>query len=292
LSNQIVIGSGGLIGSSIIPREKIKSQNYHPASIDWNSLYFKDMSSLDSLILKMNKLQEMERVPINLIWAAGKSTPKSNSEKCNSEFNVTRFIIEKIIEKVAVNLIYISSGGSIFSSSDSIRLESSTPNPSSHYGELKIKTEFLLKEMFSGTSNGLSIIRLPNIYGERQDPKKNQGIINKLISLHSNEVFEVYVSPESRKNYVSTEDVGLFLRYLLENNKLPPQSPQILHFPNMNNVYSVYEIIEMVKSLKNINVKFDERGVMDSVILDSEIHGLYKNVLSSSLKHYIEKKLS
>ena len=292
MSNLFVIGSGGLIGSSIIPSEQIKSENYYPTNIDWNALFSKDMSSLDSLILKMNRLQDSERMPINLLWTAGKSYPTSDSEKCNLELTITQLVIEKITEKLDVNLIYISSGGSIFSSSDSIRVESSTPNPSSHYGEMKIKTEIQLNKMFSGTSNGLSIIRLPNIYGERQDPRKNQGIVSKLLSLRSNEVFEIYVTPESSKNYVSSKDVGLFIRYLLENNKLFNQSPQVLHFPNLNNVYSVYDIVEIVKLYKNLNVKYDERGVEDSVILDSEIRSLYPNVLTSSLKNYIEKKLS
>ena len=54
----------------------------------------------------------------------------------------------------------------------------------------------------------------------------------------------------------------------------------------------VIRCVEIVKLYKNLNVKYDERGVEDSVILDSEIRCLYPNVLTSSLKNYIEKKLS
>ena len=292
LSNVFVIGAGGLIGSSIVSRDaSTDSNNYNSATLDWGSIHSNDLYSISKLIDQLKLAQINNDFPPYIIWAAGKTVVRANKANCDLEFYTTRLIIEKVLERISFNLIYLSSGGSLFNSSDIIRFEDATPNPNSYYGEMKLRTENFLLETFEHLSCKLSIVRLPNVYGAAQDKTKSQGLVTKLIELNTQDEFEPYFSLDSRKNYVSSQDVGKFIRFILSNREWMLKGNRVLHFPARNNAYSIGDIINLIKLYKEIKVRSSAMLSPDTVLLDSNIRDLYPFDLKLELSEFISQKL-
>ncbi|MCK4352418.1 GDP-mannose 4,6-dehydratase [candidate division WOR-3 bacterium] len=104
--------------------------------------------------------------------------------------------------------VFASSGGVMYGNTLKPAVEEKTPNPISPYGISKLTGEQYIK--FYGTQYGLSysILRYSNVYGPRQDPYGEAGVVSIFTNhMLKNEECILYGFGEPIRDYINVVDV-------------------------------------------------------------------------------------
>jgi UDP-glucose 4-epimerase len=205
----LVIGGSGLVGSSIVSALKRADV---AARVDWTSTA---AASRDLQQCFRKLLWEAEQHGRwTVYWAAGRSVISSDPDLIRREQNVYRSAITSLLEMSGESnglIVITASAGTLYRGSPGeVSTESTTPEPTSSYGEMKLDQEnFLRAALGDGSTTGLAL-RIASVYGCRQDLTKQQGLISALIrSARDQRLVTVYVPRETRRHYISALDVGL-----------------------------------------------------------------------------------
>jgi UDP-glucose 4-epimerase len=160
-----ISGSNGLIGTGL----KQNIQNYIPISY-------------------RNQCPEIDFLPNSiLIHLSSSTTPRNNFDELESSFNSDVLIPFKMFQnylKVNPNgrIIFLSTAGDLHSSKFDIwSNEKSEPIPKSIYGTHKLLLEHYTRLLHSQYDFTSIILRTTNVYGGKIDPKRVNGLIDKLI---------------------------------------------------------------------------------------------------------------
>lgn len=117
-------------------------------------------------------------------------------------------LIEQCLTKKVKNLLYLSSGGSIYGRGNMAFSEIDVPAPVSPYGFLKLKSEKLLITSQERFGLPLSIARPSNIYGESQSAIGSVGVITNFYHRIARHIpLDIYGDLEIRKDYLHVEDL-------------------------------------------------------------------------------------
>jgi len=118
-------------------------------------------------------------------------------------------VLNACVENKVKKILFASSGGTIYGEcGGKAPDEKSFPNPLSPYGIAKHSVENYIK--FYGDVFGLkyTILRYANVYGPRQDPKGEAGVIAIFSSkMLSNEAVTVFGDGKQMRDYVYVADV-------------------------------------------------------------------------------------
>lgn len=119
--------------------------------------------------------------------------------------NVLKLSAEHKVKK----FIFVSSGGAIYSEENDLPIkETGKIAPKSPYGISKYAGEMYVR--FYSEVYGLNyvILRYSNVYGERQDPRGEAGVISIFLDkIKHNESPEIFGSGEQTRDYVYVKDV-------------------------------------------------------------------------------------
>ena len=143
-----------------------------------------------------------------IVWCAGKTNPLSASsfpELPESEFLTWKDFIDLLCKfNYSGTVIFLSSGGCVYSGSVSPFSETDPAFGINEYGRLKIRMENFL--IHSGLR--FKILRLSNLYGPGQVAGKGQGVVAEWISQlkHSNYI-KVIGSTSSFRDYLNISDL-------------------------------------------------------------------------------------
>ncbi len=120
--------------------------------------------------------------------------------------NVIRLAIEYKVKK----FIYISSGGACYGNPIYMPCDENHPiNPLSPYGVTKHTVEHYL--YLYHENNGLEyvVLRYPNVYGPRQDPYGEAGVVAIFLSrMYKNEPVVIYGDGTQERDFVYVEDIA------------------------------------------------------------------------------------
>ena len=226
----IVTGGAGFIGSHLVEsllndsHELLIFDNYLTGKKDNLSfegnfkLVEDDFGSKESLALIKNFDSE-----ICFHLAAQSSVVVSVQDpSLDFEHNILQPIqlLNTLINSNCKKFIFTSSGGTIFGEPKIIpTAESDYSNePASPYGVAKKKLNEIIKTMTSNTTLSYSILNLSNVYGPRQDPHGEAGVV----SIFSNKYFNgerpiIYGSGEQTRDYIYVQDV---ISALMKSSKI------------------------------------------------------------------------
>ncbi len=158
-------------------------------------------------------------------------------------------------------IIFISSGGTIYGKAVKLPLdEYHMTNPISSYGITKLVIEKYLF-LFKHISNiNYLILRLSNLYGERYDIRKSQGIINVFLNkIKNGEDIIIYGDGNNIRDYIYIKDFcEAFIRLIDQdiNNEILNIGSGI--------GYSINDVVKNIKEVvnKNFKVKYiNDRGI-------------------------------
>jgi UDP-glucose 4-epimerase len=163
-------------------------------------------------------------------------------------------------------VVFISSAGTIYGTSNAKVNENSEKAPYSPHGIIKLTMEYFLNYFKIKYNINSDIYRISNVYGEGQNTANGLGLINTLIeNTVSNKPTPVFGNGTSVRNYVYIKDAVELLSYSLTSNPAQSNTFNIAS----NDTVSINELIDLLKTVTGheVNVlKEKERGSDNPVI--------------------------
>ncbi len=129
--------------------------------------------------------------------------------------NGTRHVLDGMDIQGITNIIFISSAA-VYGLNRKNPNESSSPDPTSHYGKSKLQAEKILREwqQKDPVNKSLTIIRPSVAFGE-----KNQGNVHNLLRQIASGRFLMIGKGENRKSMAYVGNVAAFIKFCLETVK-------------------------------------------------------------------------
>jgi len=130
----------------------------------------------------------------------------------DATININGFItLLNAIQKSSVKrIVYVSTGGAIYGEPENIPApETTSEEPISPYGLSKLVGEKYLKWFNRTYGLSYAIIRPANIYGPRQDPLGEAGVISIFLGkIHSKEPVEIFGDGSDTRDYIFVKDIA------------------------------------------------------------------------------------
>ncbi len=226
-----VIGGAGFIGSHIVDACIEKGhqvfvidnlstgskENLNPKAKFYQIDIFKQKPKLEQIFFKI-------KPDIVNLHAAQKSVSNSvinpiNDAETNilGALNVFQVCVKNKIKKI----IFASSGGAIYGDNNNLPTsETQELYPESPYGVAKLAVEKYLNFYWLEYKIPYAILRYANVYGPRQDPKGEAGVVAIFSnSLLKNQPCVIYGDGTQTRDYVFVKDIAQANLLALKNKK-------------------------------------------------------------------------
>lgn len=215
--NILITGGAGFIGSHIA--DKLVEKNHQITIIDDLSCGRRENINKNAQFYKLSILSpnldsifKKYKPKIVFHQAAQKNVRVSveNPAK-DAKTNIlgTLNVLECCKTYNAGKIIFASSGGAIYGETNKLPTpKNRTPAPDSPYGVSKLSIEYYLRVFYK--IHGLSYIalRYSNVYGPRQDPKGEAGVIAIFIdNLLKNKKSTIFGNGRQTRDYIYVDDV-------------------------------------------------------------------------------------
>lgn len=170
----------------------------------------------------------------NIVYLASETVPaqtaRSPSEEIARNLAPIAFLVELLEQTQPKNLIYASSGGTVYGNPAAAPVAETAPlHPVSYHGAAKIAAEQLLSVLAVHTGHHVTILRPSNLYGPGQPYKAHFGVIRKLLQhARDSRTVEIWGDGTQIRDYLFIDDFVAACIALLDR---PEQSrnPQILN---------------------------------------------------------------
>ena len=249
----IVTGGAGFIGSHIVDRLII--EGYEVAVLDnissGNRLNINDKAKLYEIDLYNGDIgSAIQDFQPNLVFHLAAQSSVSVSELNPSEDASNNILgslnLYKACKNTSVEKIILSStGGAIYGDQNEFPCsENSSLNPISPYGVSKLTSEKYL-EVFAGLYGyQYTILRYGNVYGPRQNPSGEAGVISIFAGLLlKGDSVKIFGDGSQLRDYIYISDV-------VDANLLAMNAPnKSIYNISSNKATSVIEIFTLIKSL-------------------------------------------
>jgi UDP-glucose 4-epimerase len=214
--NILVTGGAGFIGSHLTDRliqlgHKViivdnlstgKKQNINPRAT------FCEMDINDKELEQAFKKHQPEFVFHLAAQIDVRKSVKDPLFDANSNIMGTINLLSKSRDFKVKKFIFSSSGGVIYGDTETPATEQRPPNPISPYGVAKLAGEGYVKNFGEWEGLPYSILRYANVYGPRQDPKGEAGVVSIFIrQLHKGEKSILYGDGKLERDYVYVDDI-------------------------------------------------------------------------------------
>ena len=216
----LVTGGAGFIGSHLV--EELLS-NQHEILIFDNCLTGKkenleitgNFTFINDDFGSENSLEVIEKFDPDICFhlAAQSSVVVSvENPALDFEHNILQPIklIQVLLKSNCKKFVFTSSGGTIFGEPSVIPTaeEDYADEPESPYGVAKKRLNELIKIMLKNSSMTYSILNLSNVYGPRQDPHGEAGVVSIFANKYlKNEEPTIYGDGEQTRDYIYVKDV-------------------------------------------------------------------------------------
>ncbi|WP_159501792.1 NAD-dependent epimerase/dehydratase family protein [Microbacterium sp. 18062] len=200
-----IIGRG-LLGSAVA---ETRGDLVFGAAVTWDD----PDTAVEDLRRGLDAFMSTDAESWEIYWCAGKgvtSTPRALLEAEAGVFDAFVASLESLpLEQGSRTRVFLASsvGGAYAGSADAPFTELSAPQPSSAYGEVKLRMESAL--LGACATNGLSafVARITNLYGPGQDLGKGQGLISVIVESYvTGRPVSIYVPLDTLRDYIYVDD--------------------------------------------------------------------------------------
>ncbi|UCE13978.1 MAG: NAD-dependent epimerase/dehydratase family protein [Candidatus Heimdallarchaeota archaeon] len=216
----LVTGGAGFVGSHLI--EALLSENHSVVCLDdFSTGKKKNLETIrDKLELVEGDIRDptivrevVMNVDVVFHLAAQISVSRSVREPLlDASVNIegTINLLEAIRNSPVKRFIYMSTGGAIYGEPKVIpALENTLENPISPYGLSKLVGERYLQWYHKNYGLSYSIIRPANIFGPRQDPLGEAGVISIFLGrIKNNQPLDIFGDGTDTRDYVYVKDIA------------------------------------------------------------------------------------
>jgi UDP-glucose 4-epimerase len=190
-----IVGGRGFIGKSL--SKKLKGSGLEVLIIDRSNP-----------AVTSNELSKKIQSANRIVWLATTVNPilaESRPDLIELEISEWRLFLSLWEKKNPTSrVIYLSSGGCVYSDSKTPFTEDSQTNGINDYGRVKIRMEESLRD----TRIPFTILRVSNVYGHGQPHGRGQGVIAEWANaLETGTKLKVFGSLHSFRDYIHVDDV-------------------------------------------------------------------------------------
>ena len=273
--NVAIIGANGFIGNHLIEfLLENKKFNISLFGKSEENTFYPDLNySKIDLMNSQRIINQFKEIDI-IYYLASASIPASSwgNPMFEIENNLIPFInfLNNISLLNVKKIVFTSSAGTIYGSSDVELNEDSNKKPFSPHGINKISMEYYLNYYEVKHNLKHDIFRVSNIYGEGQNISKGLGIVNTFLEkiITEKEIF-VFGNGEIIRNYIYVKDVAKALAFSCVSN----MSESSIYNLASDDSLSINEIIAQIKKITKeefiINYKESRGSDNPKILLDN-----------------------
>jgi nucleoside-diphosphate-sugar epimerase len=243
----ILLGSGGFIGKSLLPKLTLEGFSVKPM-IHSNSINHIDEihgDILDSTIL--DSILNENDVVVNLIGQYTNNDSGFIDINIKGGFNLLNSCVKNNVKKI----ILVSSINVYGNSLNDPSNEESELNPQTNYGLIKLLTEKLYQDFSKIYNLDITILRMSNLYG----PNKKVGYISYLINsaVHPTQNIVAYNNGNQLRDILFIDDA---IDGIIKSIKKSMTGFNIFNISS-GFKYSINEIIEEIENVSNQKLNID-----------------------------------
>jgi UDP-glucose 4-epimerase len=213
----LVTGGAGFVGSHIVDRLLAEGDEVLVVD-DMSTGEGRNLSGevrleeLDIRAPSFGKLVSSFRPDLITHTAARASVPASMSDpSLDAEVNIVGGInvCQAALTSRCPQMIYVTTGGALYGTSEYLPCDEDHPiRPLSPYGLSKWTLELYMRMLVSGSVR-LKVLRLANVYGPRQDPSGEAGVVAIFAQrMLRGERVMIFGNGEQTRDFVYVEDVA------------------------------------------------------------------------------------
>ena len=189
----LLVGAGGFVGKTLLSRQNLMDHQY--LLLDTR----RDQNTSESLI------EETQAA----IWCASRTNPllaSHNPALVELEFSEWENFIHKLITvNYEGKVVFLSSGGCVYSDGDLPFREGDKSEGTNDYGRMKIRME----KQLEASQLDYRILRVSNLYGPGQEAGKGQGVIAEWTNqITAQGIINVIGSKENTRDFLHIDDLA------------------------------------------------------------------------------------
>lgn len=230
----LILGASGFIGQALtralcndtpviaVSRSPLPFELPNVEAITGN---FRTPASLSPLIARCS----------SVVHLATTSTPGTSAARALNEVQTnlqfTAALLEGMQDHPQVDLLYFSSGGSLYDDDPSAgpSSETSPVRPRSYHGAAKLASEAFIEAWSTQNNSRAVILRPSNVYGPGQPERPGFGIVPAAMGhLLRGEALHIWGDGHARRDYVFLDDVVRLTKLILER-----ETPEGCHIFNV-----------------------------------------------------------
>lgn len=218
----LVIGSTGLIGSSVCKKIKNKKNLFTISLRQNNPIKSKQHYKIDvKNFNKINKIisgLKLKYKKINVFFLAGESSVENSILNSQSSINNSIIAFHNVVLSLLDfnSTIILASSGSVYDSRNKTSFSEIDPlRPPSPYAAIKYASEGLAMSYNETFGMDIRIARIFSVFGEQMKRFFIYDLVKKLNN--SNEYIQLKGSGNQERDYLHVEDVASGLFYILKN---------------------------------------------------------------------------
>ena len=271
----LVTGGAGFIGShisdifiensyEIIIADNLstgRKENINEKAIFYN-IDIKDYGALEDIFKRYN-------IEYVIHLAAQVSVPYSMRDPINdaNENIIASLNVLELSKKYNIKKIIVSSSAAVYGMPKYLPIdENHTVSPISYYGVSKLTMEKYI-ELYN---IDYIICRFSNVYGPRQTPHGEAGVVSIFIdNFINNKEINIFGNGEQTRDFIYVKDIAKIFLELVKNNV----SKQVLNI-STNSAITINKLFESIVKISNNNVKANylntREGDIEHSILDNK----------------------
>ena len=204
-----------------------------------------------------------------VVHLASTSTPGTSAARPLQEVNTNLYITASLLQALQdhpdVELLYMSSGGSLYADASGLPSdESARVHPRSYHGAAKLASEHLVSAWCDQFDGKATILRPSNIYGPGQPERPGFGVIPAAFGkILRNETLHVWGNGSIRRDYVYIDDLVRLCTMILDTPM--PKGTRIFNVCSGTSI-SLNELFDVMEAAtgKPLHRSYDASRAVDA----------------------------
>ncbi len=273
IPNIAIIGSNGFIGRHLAAR-LLNNRNcqlhlFGRSELSSHSNVGATYKQIDLLNSEQNNSHFRD---IDIVYyLASETIPASSwtNPLADVEKNLIPFLnfAESISGLNVKKIVYLSSAGTVYGTTQTKVSENANTNPFSPYGIIKLTIENFLLYYKTRYNINYDVYRISNVYGPGQDTSKGLGLINTLLEkINLEQKIKIFGDGNNIRNYIYVKDAAELLTLSLNRDL---NSSEIYNLSS-NTTLTINQIVDLIKEVipEKFEVIYENQRQSDNTAID------------------------